>query len=79
MSESTLLRVRIDPELKQRAFRVLSKVGVSTDEAITMFFRQVVLRDGLPFDVPVPICASGIVNEELEAVRRGPVSHEAKA
>jgi DNA-damage-inducible protein J len=69
MSKSAFLTARIEPKLKQRASQVLGKVGVSTTDAITMFFRQVVLRDGLPFDVQMPNPATGIANEELGADR----------
>ena len=54
MSKSAFLTARIEPKLKQRASRVLEKVGVSTTDAITMFLRQVVMRGGLPFDVRAP-------------------------
>jgi DNA-damage-inducible protein J len=68
MSKSAFLRVRIEPELKQRASQMLLKAGVSTDHAITIFLREVVRRDGLPFDVRVRT-ATAIANGELEAAR----------
>ena len=68
MSKSAFLTARIEPKLKQRASRVLAKVGVSTTDAITMFLRQVVLRGGLPFDVQIPSSSIGTANMEF-AVR----------
>ena len=70
MSKSAFLTARIEPKLKQRASRVLAKVGVSTTDAITMFLRQVVLRGGLPFDVRMPNSAAATEHEELEASGR---------
>ena len=45
---------------------MLATVGVSTTDAITMFLRQVVLRNGLPFEVRVPNAATRKAIEELE-------------
>ena len=41
-------------------------MGVSTTDAITMFLRQVVLRNGLPFEVRVPNAETRRAIEELE-------------
>jgi DNA-damage-inducible protein J len=54
MGKTGYITARIEPKLKARAARVLANVGVSTTDAITMFLRQVVLRNGLPFEVRVP-------------------------
>ena len=67
MGKSAYITARIEPKLKAQASRVLAKVGVSTTDAITMFLRQVVLHDGLPFDVRVPNSETRKAIEELEA------------
>ena len=54
MAKTAYLNTRIDPALKSKAEKILSEVGVSGSQAITMFYRQVVLRRGLPFDVCIP-------------------------
>ena len=54
MGKTAFITARIEPKLKAQAGRVLAKVGVSTTDAITMFMRQVVLHEGLPFEVRVP-------------------------
>ena len=60
----------MEPELKAKGEAVLSALGLSTTEAITMFFRQVVLHRGLPFAVKIP-------NEEtLQAFREAQESPE---
>jgi DNA-damage-inducible protein J len=45
---------RIQPEIKQQAEDILSRLGVSPTEAIRMFYTQITLRNGLPFDVSIP-------------------------
>ena len=66
MGKTGYITARIEPKLKARAARVLAAVGVSTTDAITMFLQQVVLRDGLPFDVRVPNAETRTAIEELE-------------
>ncbi len=45
---------RIQPEIKEQAEGVLHRLGLSPTEAIRMFYTQIVLRNGLPFDVSIP-------------------------
>src|ERR1700722_12904218 len=66
MGKTGYITARIEPKLKARAARVLATVGVSTTDAITMFFRQVVLRNGIPFEVRVPNVETKKAIEELE-------------
>ena len=47
------INVRVTPALKRQAEKILSTLGVSTSEAVTMFLRQVVLNKGIPFPVRV--------------------------
>ncbi len=54
MTKTETVRARIEPELKRDAEAVLSGLGLSTSEAITLFLRQVILRRGLPFAVQIP-------------------------
>jgi DNA-damage-inducible protein J len=52
--KTATIRARLEPGLKKQAERVLGRVGLTTTEAITLFYRQVVLHRGLPFAVRVP-------------------------
>ena len=63
MAKSETLRTRMEPELKAQGEAVLSAIGLSTTEAITMFFRQIVMRQGLPFEAKI------LDDETLEAFR----------
>ncbi len=66
MGKTGYITTRVAPKLKARAGRVLAKAGISTTEAITMFLTQVVLKDGLPFDLRVPNAQTRKAIEELE-------------
>lgn len=74
MGKTAYLNARIDPTLKTQAEKVLAKVGVSASQAITMFYRQVVLRKGLPFDVCIPNEETLAAFKELET-GKGEVFH----
>ena len=54
MNKTSTVRARIKPELKNKAEQVFRNLGLSTTQAITLFYRQVELQNGLPFDVVIP-------------------------
>jgi DNA-damage-inducible protein J len=58
MTKSAMIRARVEPELKKEAEEVLAEVGLSPTEAIRLFYRQISLRHGLPFEVRVPNTAT---------------------
>ena len=61
MAKTEVVRARINPELKRNVEVLLSKLGLTTTQAITLFFQQMELRNGLPFPVELP-------NEETQDV-----------
>jgi len=54
MSKSATVQARIEPELKAKAEGIFQALGLSTTQAVTLFYQQVILRSGLPFDVVIP-------------------------
>lgn len=54
MSKTANLYARIEPELKEQAEAILDALGVPASNAITMFYKQIVLRKGIPFEVKLP-------------------------
>ena len=54
MGKSAMVRARIEPELKEGAERILARIGLNATQAITLFYKQVELNQGLPFDVAIP-------------------------
>ncbi|OGI00595.1 MAG: hypothetical protein A2Y25_07565 [Candidatus Melainabacteria bacterium GWF2_37_15] len=53
-AKTEVLRVRISPELKQSVQKILEKLGLSTSEAINIYFKQIEMEQGLPFEVKIP-------------------------
>ncbi len=54
MSKSAMIRARIDPILKEETEDVFQQLGLTTTQAITLFYQQVSLNQGLPFEVRIP-------------------------
>ncbi|MDD4526949.1 MAG: type II toxin-antitoxin system RelB/DinJ family antitoxin [Candidatus Margulisbacteria bacterium] len=48
------IKTRIEPELKFQAERVIKALGLTTTQAVALFYRQILLNKGLPFDVKIP-------------------------
>ena len=59
------INARIEPALKRPAEQIFAAIGISTSDAIGIFFRQVVLRRGMPFDLSIPNAATMAALEEL--------------
>ena len=69
MIKTAMVRARVEPELKNQAESVFHRLGLNATQAITIFYRQVELRDGLPFDVVVPTMTTKRTFEASEAGR----------
>jgi DNA-damage-inducible protein J len=54
MSKIETVRARVDAGLKSDAESILSQLGLSTSDAITLFLTQVKLNRGLPFAIRLP-------------------------
>ena len=54
MKKSSSIRARMEPDLKHKAEYIFRKLGLTTTQALTLFYKQVELRNGLPFDVAIP-------------------------
>ncbi|HLR91314.1 MAG TPA: type II toxin-antitoxin system RelB/DinJ family antitoxin [Balneolaceae bacterium] len=53
-AKSATVRARLEPGLKKEAEQILDELGINTTEAIRIFFKQVKLHKGLPFDLKIP-------------------------
>ena len=73
MAKSANLYARIEPDVKEQAEAILNALGIPASNAITMFYKQIILKKGIPFDVRLPehpldisLMASEQLNAELE-------------
>jgi DNA-damage-inducible protein J len=61
-----MIRARVDLELKERAETILEKIGLNASDAIRLFYKQVTLQKGLPFEVKIPNAATRRAMRELD-------------
>ena len=61
------LYARIEPDVKEQAESILSTLGIPASNAINMFYKQIILNRGLPFDVKIPTAKPVDVAEFTEA------------
>ena len=54
MARTAMIRARTEPDLKSEVERILEELGMTSTEAVNLFYRQVKLQKGLPFDVKIP-------------------------
>lgn len=54
MSKTATVHARIEPKLKKQAEGILRQLGLNQTQAITLFYKQVELHDGLPFNIVIP-------------------------
>lgn len=69
MSKSAMVRARLQPKLKDHAETVFHRLGLNATQAITLFYKQVELRDGLPFDVVIPTATTKRTLQATDAGR----------
>lgn len=51
--KSAMIRARVEPELKEEVESIFKKLGITTTEAITIFYYQVKAKRGIPFDLSI--------------------------
>ncbi len=54
MAKSNTLHIRIEPNVKEKAEATLKELGLSITDAINVFLNQVILQDGIPFEIRKP-------------------------
>lgn len=53
-TKSATVRARLEPKLKEETELIFEELGINTTEAIRIFFKQVKLQRGLPFEMKIP-------------------------
>jgi DNA-damage-inducible protein J len=54
MAATTMVHVRVDERIKERASATLAKMGISVSDAVRMMLVRVAEEKALPFEVRVP-------------------------
>lgn len=67
-TKTAFVRARIEPSVKKRAEIVLSQIGISPSEAISVFYRRIATDKGIPFSLNVP---NAETRKAIEEARSG--------
>ena len=71
MANTSAVYARIDKNLKDNAEEILSQLGISPSSAIQMYYKQIVLTRGIPFDLHLPeakpTAIGGMSRQQLDA------------
>ena len=54
MAKDAIINARVESRLKAKVDHIFDVLGLSPTEAITLFYKQVELNKGLPFEVKMP-------------------------
>ncbi len=66
MAKTAMIRARTEVQLKQEVEKIFHTLGLSYTEAINLFFQQVKLQHGLPFEVKIPNAETRKVIDDAE-------------
>jgi len=65
MAKTTTMNIRIEPKLKAEVEEILRDLGMNIADAVTIFFKQIVLTDSIPLQIKRP----RFNKETLEAIK----------
>ena len=68
MQKAATIHARIEPELKAEAESILKEIGLSSAEAIRLYYKQICLQRGLPLELKVP---NALTRETIEKSEKG--------
>lgn len=54
MANTSAVYARIDNDLKNKAEDILSRLGISPTSAVQMLYSQIILHNGMPFELKLP-------------------------
>ena len=54
MANTTTVHTRMDTTLKENVEVILAQLGLTSSDAIKLFYKQIELNRGLPFELKVP-------------------------
>ena len=47
-------RALIDPQIKKEAEAILKELGLSVSKSFELYYRQIIVQRGLPFELQIP-------------------------
>jgi len=76
MARTATIQARIEPQTKIQAKKILDKLNISLSEAISMYLKQIVFHNGIPFELKVP---SDITTQTIKKLEAGQDLHKVES
>lgn len=70
MPKTDTINVRIEPQLKKEVEETLNELGMNIAEAITIYFKQIILTESIPFEIKKPKLNKETI-KAIEDVQKG--------
>jgi DNA-damage-inducible protein J len=67
-TQSSMLHIRLDTQLKEEATKALAAMGLSTADAVRLLFHRVVAEQALPLELKVPNLETRAAIEEASQI-----------
>ena len=55
MAKTSNVMARVEPEVKEQAENILAQLGLPVSVVINSLYRQIIMRNGLPFQMAIPV------------------------
>lgn len=68
MTQSTMLHVRVDEEIKAQASEALAAMGLSVSDAVRILLKRVVNDQAFPLELKVPNAQTRVAMEEARSM-----------
>ena len=78
-TRSSMLHVRMDTEMKQKATTALAAMGMTASEAVRLFFHRIAVDQAFPLELKVPNTQTRRAMAESEQMMRAGTARFASA
>jgi DNA-damage-inducible protein J len=68
MTQSSMLHIRVDEDLKRQATKALAAMGLTTSEAVRLLFHRIVADQAFPLELKVPNAETRAAIEEARTL-----------
>jgi len=68
MATTVSTQIEIEENTKRQAVEILEGLGLNLSDAVNVFLRQVILQNGIPFEIKYPE-----IKPEVKEVRKEPI------
>lgn len=67
-SQTSMLHIRVDDDIKEQATQALTAMGLSVSDAVRLFLRRVVVDQAFPLELKVPNAETLAAMEESRSM-----------